>query len=423
MLRPRALLTAIAAASVLALALGGRADSARPRTIFVSSDAGFAVAVGKLARTGGLVVLRPHLYRRLVIGPRSRRPLRIAGMPGTRVESLLFDRTQQVSFGRVTVGPIGGNALVEVRTSRDVVLHDLVVTARRTHRSASILIPDSRRVTIRRSTFMHCSDRVPTFVNCVTLYRWSHDVLIAGNHFHDCYGCDFVHGRFGTGLTIRGNRFERALPCSMGRYRCGHNDLVQLFAGRRLRVVRNHFGVYRSGGAQLYLTNAVDYATIANNVFVGTDPRVPGYRARMGIVLGSNRSQRMPYYAKVVNNTILTGWRRRDGYEGSIRMSTRYGSVERWKRPIVANNVIALLATPGRVCGGVQRFIRNLVIRGRTCRPSDPVGPLDLDGAGRPRADSPVIDSANRHYAPRIDVTGRRRAGLPDVGAFEFRQR
>ena len=131
--------------------------------------------------------------------------------------------------------------------------------------------------------------------------------MIEDNRFHDCFGCDFVNGRFGSHLTIRDNRFERALPCRMGRYRCGHNDLVQLFGGRRLLVARNHFGVYREGGAQLYLTNAVDYATIVNNVFVGTDPSVPGYRARMGIVIGSSESQRLPYYAQVVNNTILTG--------------------------------------------------------------------------------------------------------------------
>jgi len=82
----------------------------------------------------------------------------------------------------------------------------------------------------------------------------------------------------------------------MGRYRCGHNDLVQLFRGRRLRVVRNHFGVYRDGGAQLYLTDAVDYATIVNNVFVGTDARIPGYHARVAIVIGSKESRRLPFY-------------------------------------------------------------------------------------------------------------------------------
>jgi Right handed beta helix region len=426
-LRPLALVLAMLGLSVLGLAGNGRADpaaeTARARTIFVSSDAAFAGAVGKLRRSGGRIVLLPRLYRWLEIGPRGSRPLRIVGMRGVRVENILFLDTQRVSFGRVTVGPIRGDALVEVRGSHHVVLHDLVVTAKGTRRSASILVPDSRHVTIQRSNFMHCGDRAPDFVNCVALWRWSHGVVIEDNHFHDCFGCDFVHGRFGTHLTIRGNRFERALPCRMGRYRCGHNDLVQLFAGRRLLIARNHFGVYRAGGAQLYLTNNVDYATIVNNVFVGTDRRVPGYRARMGIVVGSNASRRLPHYAKIVNNTILTGERRRDGYAGSIRMSSRYGGVLRWRRPIVANNVIALLETPGRVCLAAQRFVRNLVIRGKGCSRGDAVGPLGLDGRGRPTAHSTVIDSANRHYAPPTDATRRPRIGAPDVGAFEYRGR
>ena len=133
----------------------------------------------------------------------------------------------------------------------------------------------------------------------------------------------------------------------MNRYRCGHQDLVQLFGGRRLRVEGNRFGVYREGGAQLYMTNAVDYALVVNNVFVGIDRRVPGYHARMGVVIGAKRSKRLPHYARIVNNTILTGARRRDGYAGSIRMSSRYGRVPRWMRPVVANNVLGLLERRG----------------------------------------------------------------------------
>ena len=249
--------------------------------------------------SGGRIVLRPYLYRRLVVGPRSRRPLRIVGMRGARVERMLFGGARRVSFGRVTIGPIRGDALLEVHESRDIVLHDLVVTARGTRRSSSILVSKAHGVTIRRSNFMHCGDRAREFTNCVTLYRWSHRVLIEDNRFHDCLGCDFIHGRFGTHLTIRRNRFDRSLPCHMSAHRCGHQDLVQLFAGRHLRVVGNRFGVYKSGGAQLYLTNNVDYATIVNNVFAATDPRVPGYRARMGIVVGSNASRRLPHFAKV----------------------------------------------------------------------------------------------------------------------------
>ena len=392
-----------------------------PRVVAVSSDAEFAAAERALRRLGGTIVLRPGLYRRLIVGPRSWRPLRIVGTRGARVGRLYLDGTRRVSLGRVRVGPIGGDARIEVWRSRHVLLHDLVVSAGGTRFSASVLVADGRNVTIRRSDFSHCGDRAREFTNCVTLYRWSHRVTVEDNRFHDCRGCDFVNGRFGSHLVLRRNTFDRAMPCSMGKHRCGHQDLVQLFSGRHLRVERNRFGMYREGGAQLYLTNTVDYATIVNNVFAGTDPRVPGYRARMGIVVGSNASRRLPHFAKVLNNTILSGSRRKDGYEGSLRMNSRYSVVPRWKRPVVANNVIALLATPARVCNGSQRFIHNVVLNGKGCSASDRLGPADLDGRGRPRARSTVIDGANRHYAPRVDVTGRRRGGAPDIGAFEYR--
>jgi hypothetical protein len=398
-----------------------RAAATKQRSILVGSEAGFARAAKMLQGSGGRIVLRPRLYRLLVVGPRSGGLLRIDGLRGTRVERLVLSRTRRVSLGGMTIAPIGGDAQVEIDGSQRIELHDLVVTARGTSRSAGVFIPYGRHVTIRDSDFEHCGDFARDFVNCVTLNRGAHNVVIEHNRFHDCRGCDFIHGRFGSWLTIRGNTFDRALPCHFGRYRCGHNDLVQLFAGQWLRVDRNRFGVYRTGGAQLYLTNDLDHATIVNNVFVGTDPRVPGYRARMGIVLGANESKRLPEYAKVLNNTILTGYRRRDGYAGSIRMSSKYGGIRRWKRPIVANNVIALLRTSWRVCGASQRFLQNVVLDGKNCASDEDPGPIDLDSGGKPLPDSAVIDLANRHYAPPIDATGRRRDTHPDIGAYEYR--
>ena len=416
-------LRGILAVAVLTLVAGAGpapAEPAKSPTRYVRGDAGFAAAVKQFRRSGGRIVLLPGSYRRLVVGPRSWRPLRIVGTRGARVGGIRFDGTQRVSLGRVLVSPVAGDAEVGVWGSRHIDLHDLRVTAHRTRHSASIIVADAAHVTIRRSDFSHCGDHDPEFVNCVTLYRWARHVVIEDNRFHDCFGCDFVNGRFAADLTIRGNRFDRALPCHMGRYRCHHNDLVQLFGGWRLLVARNRFGVYRGGGAQLYLTNAVDHATIVNNVFLGTDPKVPGYRARMGIVVGSRRTQRMPLYARILNNTILTGERRIDGYAGSIRMSTRYGAVRRAQRPIVANNVIGLLETPGRVCGLAQRFVANLVVRGYGCSPDDIVGPVGLDRLGRPGSESAVIDLASPRYAPPRDVAGRTRDIQPDVGAYEF---
>jgi Right handed beta helix region len=413
---------ACAVVIVLLAVAGVDASVANARTIVVRNPKAFERAAAALRHRGGTIVLRPGSYASLVVGPRSGPTLRIVGAGSVRVGRLLLLRTQRVSIGGLRIGPVGGDARLELEGATHVDLHDLVVSAHGSSFGASIFIAYARHVRVRQSTFAHCADRSPDFSNCITLNRGAHNVIIENNWFHDCHGCDFVHGRFGSWLTIRRNRFDRALPCHLrSTHRCGHNDLVQLFAGQWLRVEGNRFGVYRAGGAQLYLTDDVDHATVVNNLFVGTDPTLPGYRARVAIVIGANESKRLPYYAKIVNNTILTGYRRRDGYAGSIRMSSKYGGIRLWKRPIVANNVIALLNTSWRVCGASQRFIANVVLRGKNCAADGYAGADDLDSSGRPRVDSIVIDAANRHYAPRVDITGKRRDVHPDIGAYEWR--
>jgi hypothetical protein len=392
-------------------------------TTYVRSDGQFAAAVAARGGSGGTIVLLPGSYGRLVVGPRSSRTLRIVGSRRVRVERLLLDSTQHVSIGPLTIAPHTQDASVEADASAHVDLHDLLVTAQGTRLSASVLVPDSRDVTIRRSVFTHCGDRSPSWANCLLLSRWSHNVTVEDDWFHDCYGCDFVHGRFGSDLTIRRNRFERALPCRIGRRRCGHQDLIELFAGQRLRVEDNRFGVYERGGAQLYVTGRTDHVTILNNVFLGTDPRVPGYRSHIALVVGSRgpRSLGVPHDVRIVNNTILTGARRSDGYLGSLRMSSRYGGLPRRDRPLLANNVIGFLERPWPVCRVVRASVSNLVVDGTTCSDSDVNGPADLDGRGRPTADSTlVIDAADRRYAPPTDITGRRRGSSPDIGAYEY---
>ena len=412
------------ALSLVTLLIGAAAvdaSAAHARTIVVRNPKAFERAAAALRQRGGTIVLRPGLYASLVVGPRSGSTLHVVGSGGVRVGRFLLWRTRRVSIGRIRIGPVRGVARLELEGATDIDLHDLLVSARGSDAGASIFVAYAHHVRIRHSVFAHCADHSPDFSNCITLNRGAHSVIIENNWFHDCHGCDFVHGRFGSWLTIRGNRFDRALPCHhMGTHRCGHNDLVQLFAGQWLRVEDNRFGVYRAGGAQLYLTDDVDHATVVNNVFVGTDPTLPGYRARVAIVIGANESKRLPYYAKIVNNTILTGYVRKDGYAGSIRMSSKYGGIRLWKRPIVANNVIALLNTSWRVCGASQRFIDNIVLRGKNCAADGMAGADDLDATGRPRADSEVIDAANRHYAPRFDITGRPRDAHPDIGAYEW---
>jgi hypothetical protein len=410
---------AAAAAGLLALAGAGRAGS---QAVSVGSEAEFATAVAALRNTGGTIALRPRHYRELVIGARGGGLLRIVGAPGVRIERLLLDHTQHVSLERVAIIPSRQDASLEIRASRDVDLDRLLVTARGTPYSASVSVPWSNGVTIRHSTFTHCGDRSPDWSFCLLLTFGVSHLLVEDNWFHDCYGCDFVHGRFGSVLTIRRNRFERALPCRFDRVRCGHQDLIELFSGRYLRIEDSRFGVYREGGAQVYLTNDTDHVEIVNNLFIGTDPRVPGYHARVALVIGSRESKRIPHDVKVANNTILTGYRRRDGYEGSIRVSSLYGAVRQRLRPLIVNNVIALLRSRWPVCEATRASASNVVVDGTPCSSSDQAGDPFLDSLGRPTAESTLLlDRANRRYATHSDITGRARGARPDIGAYEFR--
>ncbi len=406
----------------LVLPLSADADTA---AIDVRNSTEFAAAVSALRDTGGTIRLRRNHYGgELVVRSRSARPLRIVGERGVRIESLLLDRTQHVSVSRLTIAPIRQDAWLSISGSRHIELHDILVTAERTRYRGTVQVSGSSHVVIQRSEFRRCGDRSPLFANCVHLKHGTRHIRIVDNRFHDCRGCDFIHGRFGYDLTLRGNRFERALPCRMNRHRCGHQDLVSFWSGNRLLVERNTFGVYKLGAAQLYLIGAVDRVSIVNNVFRGTDPKVPDYRARMAIIVGSKGSKRVPRRVRIVNNTILTGTRRVDGYAGSIRMSGVYWGLQRRRRPLLANNVIGLIEVPHHVCSVARRAVSNVVLRGVACRGPNRVGRVHLDPLGRPTAASTLlIDRASRRLGAWRDIDGRPRDSRPDIGAYEYRGR
>lgn len=349
-------------------------------TVGVRTQPQFEAALTALRHTGGEIDLLPNLYRRrLLVTGRFGGPLKIVAREGARVQRLLLYRTRGVSVGPLRLVPLTGDARIRVRASRNVVLHDLLVSAEGTRWSAGVEVPDSRWISIRRSTFTHCGDRAPNWSNCLLLRNRSYHVTIARSWFHDCYGCDFVHGRIGAHLTVRGSKFERALPCRLedldmrlvrlylGKYasvRCDHQDHIELFSGDYMRFEHNEFGVYRRGGAQLYVTGESRHDVIANNVFHGTDPRLPGYHARVGILVGGNGGGPVPTFARIVHNRIYTGARRIDGYAASISISRAY----LWRlpaaaRPLIAHNVIGLLATRQPLCSGAK-MIDNVILRG-----------------------------------------------------------
>jgi len=411
------LLLALLAAAVLAPAAPAYAGAR-----FVASGRTFQKAVADFRQTGGRIVLLPGDYRRpLVVGPRSNSVLDIVGTDGARVQSLRIARSRDVIVRGLVVRPLTGDARVMVKRSRGIVFRGDTFTAKGTEFKVGLRLDHSQGVVVRSSTFSHCGDHTPKWSTCL-LPRWARDVRIVRNWFHDCRGCDFVHGLFGYDLTLRGNRFERALPCRMDHERCGHQDLVSFWSGNRLLVERNSFGVYRVGAAQLYLVRGVDRVSIVNNVFRGTDPRVPGYHSRVAIIVGSKGSKRVPRRVRIVNNTILTGARRIDGYAGSIRMSGVYWGLQRRKRPLLANNVIGLVQDPHHICSVAGRAVENVVLRGVACRGHNRVGRVHLDRRGRPTAASTLlIDRGSRGFGTRQDIDGRPRDLRPDIGAYEYR--
>jgi hypothetical protein len=106
---------------------------------------------------------------------------------------------------------------------------------------------------------------------------------------------------------------------------------------------------------------------IARNVFSATDPSVPGWRSRVGVIVGGVGGAPLPRLVRVEHNKIYAGARRRDGYAGSISVSQSYlWRVPRWERPLIAHNLLALLETPVNVCIGA-RLVDNTILRGRDC--------------------------------------------------------
>ncbi len=242
-LYPRAALRTAVALAGVGLILPLSVD-AGVSAIYVQNGTEFAAAVSALRDTGGTIRLRRNTYGgELVVRSRSAKPLHIVGERGVRVESLLLEQTQHVSVSRLTIAPARQDAWLRVSASRFIDVRDILVTAQRTRYRATVQVSGSSQVGIRRSEFRHCGDRSPLFSNCLHLKNGTRHIRIVDNWFHDCRGCDFIHGRFGYDVTLRGNRFERALPCRMNRDRCGHQDLVSFWSGNRRDRTKNLRGL------------------------------------------------------------------------------------------------------------------------------------------------------------------------------------
>jgi hypothetical protein len=359
------------------------ASPAAAATYWVHSPAQFQKAVRATRAHGGRIILLPGRYVRPLVVSGSG-PSQIIGRRGAVVQELRLDGTRRVSVGPLRISPLDGDAILEVSASLNVKLHHLRVSAQGTRFSAHVDIPDSDSVRIQYSQFSHCGDRSPNWVNCLWLRARARNITVEHNWFHDCRGCDFIHGQVASHLAVRWNRFERSLPCRADRInwpllrfylgpdaheRCSHQDLVQLSGGKDLSFVHNYFGVYKRGAAQLFLTGPIRRAMIAENVFSATDPLVRGWRARVGVIVGGRGGAPLPRLVRVEYNKIYSGARRRDGYAASLSVDQSYlWRVRYAERPLIAHNIIGLMETPVNLCVGA-RMVDNTILRGKDCPP------------------------------------------------------
>lgn len=405
------------------LALGGLPADASAAKITVRTESGFHLAVKKLRTSGGVIVLRAGRYRTLSVGPRSARWLTVRARPGVTVNYLGLNRTRAVRVVGVRVKPGSRGSLLNVISSRNVKLDRIRVTAADSSLFSRMVVAGSRYVTISRSEFARCGENREACLSTGWGAWRSSNLRILDSSFHDCYGCDFIRGHIGQSLTIRGSTFDRAVPGPCGTaWECNHQDAVQISGGDGILIEMNRFGLTAIGAGQLYISGQVNGLTIRNNVFLGTDPAFPDWIGWAAVVLGHHRDdeEHVPLRAVIVNNTILTGSPRPDGWTNSVFATPSYANVPLADRPVLANNVLGIVGTPERLCPLLNLSSRNVVREGTACSETDALADPGLDDAGYPLEGSPSIDQADPSWATSLDIRGVLRDDAPDIGAFEY---
>ena len=415
----RRLALAVPVVTALAIAAAVLPAAAGASTRYVSNAAQFQSAVAAFRQSGGTIVLRRHIYTAtMVVGRRSTRRLTIVGA-GARVQLLELNDTQHVKVRHLFVHPLSADGGIVAQSSSHLVFQGDSFTADGTRHTVTLDLDHSDTVTVRASRFSHCGDRTPEWALCL-LPRWASHVTVEGNWFHDCFGCDFIHGRAGPAFTVENNRFARALACHHSWVKCGHSDDIELFAADGMLVRRNVFGVNQRGGAQLYMANVVDHVRIVNNLFIRHDPRAPGVIPRIGIQVGTRVPRPDPLDVQIVNNTILSGRRTASHAATSILLSPHYGLVPADERPVIVNTVLARLDDTSLVCPDAGFLKADVAGTGAGCL-GITVGDPALTATGFPTSSSTLlINQAARRWAPPRDLLEHPRVGRPDIGCYEY---
>ena len=178
---------------LIALVLAGPAESG---VHYVSTAAQFNATVEKIGNRSGTVVLKGGRYGTLRVGQRSptARWLTVRAQHGALTKHVELRGARRVNLLDLRMRPYrGGHALLLVRWSRQVNVAGLTLqgTARR---MARVRVRYSRGVVVRDSDLARC---------VVICFRADNSaaVMVAGNAFHDCFGCDFLVAKYVRGMA------------------------------------------------------------------------------------------------------------------------------------------------------------------------------------------------------------------------------
>jgi hypothetical protein len=331
-------------------------------------------------------------------------PVRIAGSGATKLDGLSIRDSHNVVFEDLLVTPSGPfNARVNIQASSAIGFARVRFVGVERGRGVELDVGrSSSEVWVEESEFTRCRKGRPC------LQPGGKNIRVANSRFHDCFDCDFVRGG-GSGVTLAGNVFERALRERPG----NHNDLIQIMGGGPWTMVGNRFGELDAGAAQIYInphprndTNPIHDVRIVSNVFTGD----MYFAVRLGV--GRRSVVGAPRNVSVINNTILSG------RASAVFLTRGWQELRLEQRPLLANNIFAIQGPS--VCARA-RTSSNLILQGRPCSADDVLATsISLDALGRPTSrTSVVIDRADATHAPPTDFYGRGRKGIPDIGAIE----
>lgn len=405
------LLAALVAGLFTAFA-GGDESAARAAGsgVLPAGDAASFAAALEQAAPGDVIELAPGTYSPLTVSGKT--GLTIRGPRDARLDGIAFVNSTDVVLEGITLTPSGeARAEITARRSKGLTVTGVLIDGRDEAIGAGIVADGSvDGFDVRGSEITNCGEGQ----RCIAM-DFTTNVRIVGNNFHDCFSCDFIRGR--SGMTIRGNTFDRAVPgrCEAEGRACAHNDIVQVMGGGPWTIVGNRFGDTQGGGGALFVSlgnnnadNPIRDVMIASNVFTG-DVRyfavnVTGDEAApAGLISGIT----------IVNNTILSG------NAAAISLAPAWATLPEAQRPLVANNVFGRLRNRD-ICNR-GRFVANVVVRGSTCA-GVTRGRTALDAEGRPTsASTALIDRADPRYAPKLDHYGKKRKARADIGAIEYR--